>query len=377
MACYYMAKALADMSFDVDFVVPYSADHSDITWMRVHNGVKTSPGKRSNGQLAYSNSIDELRVVQDKYIDYVEEMVKQSPPDVIHAHDWLTVEAGIRAKQITNAPLVVHVHATEFDRSGTNDGNPLIHDIEYQGLMMADRIIAVSNITKGIIVHKYGIPPEKIDVIHNAIDLEQFNKVDYSYDGKTYKYIEEMKREGYTIVSTITRLTVQKGLTHLLKGASRACERYEKFIFLFVGDGEQRDELLELSAKYGIAEKVVFTGFVRGKKWRDAYNVSDVFVMSSISEPFGLTALEAAHHDNALIITKQSGVSEVLNSVYKYDFWDTDKLADQLIAIATLPVLKNALKRDVAKEYNRTSWSDVAEKCANSYRLSNRKVALV
>ena len=136
---------------------------------------------------------------------------------------------------------------------------------------------------------------------------------------------------------------------------------------MFAGDGDQRDELIQLSADLGISDKVFFSGFVRGKQWRDAYSVSDVFVMSSVSEPFGLTALEAAHHDTALIITKQSGVGEILQSVLRYDFWDTEKLADQLVALATSPALRDSLKRNVKNEYARISWNDVAEKCIHVY----------
>jgi glycosyltransferase involved in cell wall biosynthesis len=259
----------------------------------------------------------------------------------------------------------VHVHATEFDRAGSEMGNPIVHEIEYQGLMMADRIIAVSNITKSIIVHKYGIPAEKIEVVHNGFDINSLEP--YDYDGRTYRYLEQLKTDGYTVVSTITRFTVQKGLANLVKGVAKANEKYDKIALLLAGDGEQRDELITLAAELGIADKVFFTGFVRGKQWRDAYNVSDVFVMSSVSEPFGLTALEAAHHDNALIITKQSGVGEILNSIFRYDFWDVEKLADQLVGIATSDALKNSLKNDVKNEYAKLSWSDVAHKCMRLY----------
>jgi glycosyltransferase involved in cell wall biosynthesis len=178
------------------------------------------------------------------------------------------------------------------------------------------------------------------------------------------------------VVSTVTRFTIQKGLAHLVKAAARACEKYDKFVFLLAGDGEQRDELIRLAADHGIGDKVVFTGFVRGKQWRDVYNVSDIFVMSSVSEPFGLTALEAAHHGNALIITKQSGVSEVLDSIYRYDFWDVDRLADQLVGIATSGVLRHSLKENVAREYSRITWADVAEQCLSTYHKARRKVAV-
>lgn len=383
VACYYMSKALAQKGADIDFVVPYQAQHPATSFMKIHAATPLSPLSR-NGLGAYDSDavlqsdltkadmddLSTMRGVQKRYVAFVEQHVQDNPPEAIHAHDWLTMEAGIRAKQLTNAPLIVHVHATEFDRSGQTYGNPIVHEIEQQALLMADRIIAVSNITKRLIVQQYSVPADNIEVIHNAIDTESLPS--YDYDGMTYRYLEELKREGYTIVSTVTRFTVQKGLRHFLKGAARACEKYDKFAFLLAGDGEQRDELMRLSADLGISDKVFFTGFIRGKQWRDAYNVSDIFIMSSVSEPFGLTALEAAHHDSALIITKQSGVGEVLSSVFRYDFWDIDRLADQLVGAATSPALMESLKGNVRHEYAQLSWHDVAERCMAVYNSMSR-----
>ncbi|MCA9339014.1 glycosyltransferase family 4 protein, partial [Candidatus Saccharibacteria bacterium] len=188
------------------------------------------------------------------------------------------------------------------------------------------------------------------------------------YDTSTYAYLESMKNEGYTVVASIGRLTVQKGFNYFVRAAARASEKYDKLLFLIVGDGELRDELLELSADLGIADKVFFTGFVRGQRWRDAYNIADVFVMNSVSEPFGLTALEAAAHDTAVIISQQSGVGEVLHSVFRFDYWDIDRLADELINIAASPALSRELKQNVAREYARISWNDVAQNCMRVYQ---------
>ena len=378
VACYYLSKALARNGADIDFVVPYSAKHDNVDFMRIHSATKLSPlhkfgmGAYDSNFLLEEVSHDDLgelktiRDVQKRYIQFVEELVEGKSFDAIHAHDWLTMEAGMLAKQLTNAPLIVHVHATEFDRAGGNQGNPIVHEIEYQGLMMADRILAVSAITKNIIVEKYGIPADKIEVVHNAIDVDSLND-GYEYDNRTYRYLEGLKDEGYTIISAITRFTIQKGLANLVRAVARASEKYDRFALLLAGDGEQRDELIRLAADLGISDKIFFTGFVRGKQWRDAYSVSDVFVLSSISEPFGLTALEAAHHDNALIITNQSGVGEVLQSIFRYDFWDVERLADQLVGIATSPALKDSLRINILNEYARLSWHDVAKKCANQY----------
>lgn len=377
VACYHLSKALALEGASIDFVVPYTAKHDNIDFMRIHGATTLDPIERY-GMGAYdsifndtepspqSDDTTHIRGVQRRYVKYVERLVAKQGFDAIHAHDWLTIEAGIRAKELTNAPLIVHVHATEFDRAGGNYGNPIVHEIEYQGLMMADRILAVSDITRQIIIKKYGIPADKVEVMHNAIDVESFSD-GYHYDDRTYRYLEGLKDEGYTIISTLTRFTVQKGLEYLVRAVAKANERYDRIALLLAGDGEQRNELIELASGLGISDKVFFTGFVRGKQWRDAYMVSDIFVMSSVSEPFGLTALEAAHHDNALIITKQSGVAEVLHSIFTYDYWDINRLADQLVGIATSESLRDSLKRNVTYEYARVSWRDVAARCMKLY----------
>ncbi len=380
VACYHLSKALALQGASIDFVVPYSAFHPNSEFMTIHGATQLDPLDKSGLMGAYDSKylktlgleeadvadLSDMRGVQKRYVKFVEQLVKKKQPEAIHAHDWLTMEAGMRAKELTGAPLIVHVHATEFDRSGELSGNPIVHEIEYQGLMMADRIIAVSGITKDIIVSQYGIPADKVEVMHNAIDIADLGN--YEYDRRTYRYLEHLKTEGYTVVATVTRLTVQKGLTHFIRAAARASEKHHKLVFLLAGDGEQRDELIQLSADLGIADKVFFAGFVRGKQWRDAYNVADIFVMSSVSEPFGLTALEAAHHDTALIISKQSGVGEVLDSIFRYDFWDVDALADQLVGIAASPALMKELKENVKKDYARISWHTVAERCMGVYK---------
>jgi glycogen(starch) synthase len=387
VACFHLSKALASQGTSIDFVVPYSADHNNIDFMEIHGATALSPMDRY-GMGAYESKFVEqiepgsaitnakdIREVQRHYTRFVSRLVKKKRFDAIHAHDWLTMEAGVRAKELTGLPLIVHVHATEFDRAGGNQGNPLVHEIEYQGLMSADRILAVSEITRQIIIARYGIPADKVEVMHNAIDVESFND-GYVYDERTYRYLEGLKSEGYTIVSAVTRFTIQKGLEYLVRSIAKANERYDRIVLLLAGDGEQRDELIALAADLGISDKIFFTGFVRGKQWRDAYSVSDIFVLSSVSEPFGLTALEAAHHDNALILTNQSGVSEVLGSIFRYDFWDTNRLADQIVGIATSDALQSSLKQNVLAEYARLSWNDVAEKCMNIYQSSRVKVLL-
>lgn len=379
VACYHLSKALANEGMSIDFVVPYTAKHPDISFMNVRNATQFSPIHKF-GMGAY-NTITEtsekvatdstspisMRALQGQYVQYIETLAETEQYDAIHAHDWLTVEAGIRAKELFDIPLVVHVHATEFDRAGGASGNPVIHEIEYQGLIIADRIVAVSEATKRIIVEKYAIPEDKIDVVYNAIDTTSFDD-SYVYDQRTYHYLEHLKNNGYTVISAITRLTIQKGLTFLVEAFAKAATKHDKLALLLAGDGEQRDELIRLASHYGVSDKIFFTGFVRGKQWRDAYSVSDIFALSSISEPFGLTALEAAHHNTALVMTNQSGVSEVLNSIFTYDFWDTDKLANQIVGIAQSDSLKHSLQTNIQREYTQISWSDIAKKCISNYK---------
>lgn len=379
IACINMAKALAREGADIDFVLPYETEHETYDFMQVLSATHLDPIYRYGGGAYESlrllekiiptnekNKLVSIRDIQKTYSEFIEKYLMDFKPDLVHAHDWLTYEAGILAKKNFDLPLVAHVHATEFDRAGMRFGNPLIHEIESEGLMLADRIIAVSEATKRLIHEKYHIPLNKIDVVYNSLD-ENYDLNQYNFNNDSYQYLSKLKEAGYTIVSTVGRFTVQKGLQHLMRSAARAIAKNPKIIFIFAGDGEERNELVQLSADLGISKNVIFTGFIRGKKLRDIYSISDIFVMSSISEPFGLTALEAAHHANAIILTKQSGVSEVIWSAMKYDFWDEQKLADEILAISNNPALYQALRDNVKNEYHRISWNQVAKKCLKIY----------
>ena len=379
VACLNMARALSHEGADIDFVLPYSAEHPKVKFMQILSATHLDPIHRYGGGAYDSFNIENstipdldrdrlvsVREIQKEYCDYIKEYLVTHKPDVVHAHDWLTYEAGILAKKEYGIPLIAHVHATEFDRSGMQIGNPLIHEIEYEGLMLADRIIAVSEITKRIIHEKYQIPLNKIDVIYNSLD-EEYDKDEYAFDSSMYSYIKKLKSLDYTIISTVGRFTIQKGLHNLMNAAAIALSKNPKLIFIFAGDGEEKNKLIELAAQLGISKNVIFTGFIRGRRLRDIYSISDIFVMSSISEPFGLTALEAAHHGDALILTKQSGVSEIIWSALKYDYWDEKKLAEEILSIADNPSLKKSLKKNIKNEYHKMSWEKVAKKCLNIY----------
>lgn len=387
VACLNLARALARQGVDIDFVVPYFAEHPDIDFMNVLSATHLDPVYRYGGGAYESLKLfekmiptvsnpDELvsiRDVQKTYCEFVDQYLAHTQPELVHAHDWLTYEAGMLAKREHDIPLIAHVHATEYDRAGMHAGNPLIHEVEQQGLLMADRIIAVSEATKRLVHEKYHIPLSKIDVVYNSLD-ENYQRGDYSFDQNPYGYLNNLKQNGWSIISTVGRFTIQKGLHNLMYGAARAISKNPKLMFLFAGDGEERNDLIELAARLGISRNVIFTGFIRGKRLRDVYSISDIFVMSSISEPFGLTALEAAHHGDALILTKQSGVAEVIWSAMTYDFWDEEKLANEILAIVENPALKRTLQAGVMHEYRQISWDKVVKKCIKIYnRTINHK----
>lgn len=395
VACYHLAKALSSQGVSIDFVLPKRlSGYPDVDFMNVlavdddQASLSPASGRPQSIPSAYAGvchichsrsgcehqTMSDVFGLQVDYRHYVSRLVAKQKPDVIHAHDWLTLEAGMVAKQASGAPLIAHIHATEFDRAAGNHGNPIIHDIEQTGLMMADRIIAVSQTTKNLIVDRYQIPADKIEVIHNsAAALAGSSSMEIIH----YSYLRAMQAEGYLVVSTIGRLTMQKGLRFFLEAAAKANSRLERFVFVVAGDGEQRDELIELSADLGIADKVIFLGFIRGAAWRMMYDVSDVFVMSSVSEPFGLTALEAAQCSTAISLTKQSGVSEILKSALHYDYWDTDKLADQLINLAGSRQLYAELADNAQREILHMSWDQAAHKLIGSYQQLHNEAARV
>jgi glycogen(starch) synthase len=366
VVCYQMARALAGRGVSIDFVLPYTAHHPNTEFMNIVSTAPRSP-KRGDGTWAYDSFAaggPVMQKIQDDYLSVAVAHAKKFPPDVIHAHDWLTLRAGMAVKNATNRPLIAHIHATEFDRAGGKEGNPIIHDIEQAGLLMADRIIAISKLQHDLIAERYNIPSDKIEIVHNTIDYNDFAE---PVNGDTYRYARRLQDEGYCVVSVMNRLTVQKGLSYFMRAAAKASHRLGRFVFIIGGDGEQRDELIEMSADLGIADKVIFTGFVRGKQWRDIFAVSDVFVMSSISEPFGITALEAAAHGAAVVITKQSGAGEVILNGFKYDYWDEERLADILINLASSSALTGHLKANAEEEIRGKSWQDVASRFIDQY----------
>ena len=358
VACYHLCKALSKKNVDIEFIVPYSDSHDDIDFMKVNPAIPQSAAKVQKSGIAYDSfkyfyddgSEQDVSLFQQvsNYADRVEQMAILGEYDIIYAHDWLTFRAGLRAKELSGKPLIVHVHATEFDRAGGKPGNPMVHEIEYMGFLIADRIIAVSQHTKNVIVKEYGVPEDKIEVVHNSIDISVYSNIS---SDNAYKYLVKMKSQGYRVVSNVGRLTVQKNLYNLMQAAKLVVDKTPKTIFLIVGSGEQYLELLELAAELGISKNVIFTDFQRGKNLRDAFSVADLFVMPSVSEPFGLTPLEAIGYGTPALVSKQSGVAEVITNCLKVDFWDIKEMANQISAVVRNDSLRDELHSQSHKEF--------------------------
>lgn len=379
VACYQMCQALARKGIDIEFIVPYNTPHTNINFMKVTPALPASAGQIMKSGIAYdsfkyvlpngsSEHVDLFTQVH-RYAQNIDTVTELDSFDIIHAHDWLTFRAALRLKELTGKPLVAHFHATEFDRAGGENGNPFVHEIEYMCLLLADRVIAVSQFTKDMLIKGYGIPGDKIEVVHNSIEPDDNALL---ADQNEYVYLEAMKRNGYRVVANIGRLTIQKGVTNLLLAAKEVVYRAPKTLFLIVGSGDQYQELLQMSAELGIAKNVIFTDFQRGKRLRDAFAVADLFVMPSVSEPFGLTPLEAIGYGTPALVTKQSGVSEIITNCLKVDFWDIDEMANQITAVVQNDALRDELHKQSYSEYIRMSWNGAAEKLMAGYEHHHR-----
>lgn len=276
--------------------------------------------------------------------------------DIIHAHDWLTYPAGMAAKEVSGKPLVVHMHATEFDRSGENV-NQRVYDIEKTGMEAADKVIAVSNLTRKIIIDRYGINPDKVVTVHNSVEpitLPDEFKITKGFNEK--------------IVTFLGRVTFQKGPDYFVEAAKKVIDRDPNVRFVMAGSGDMLNKMIKRVAKLGIATKFHFAGFLKGHEVYEMYSMSDVYVMPSVSEPFGISPLEAMMSDVPVIISKQSGVAEVLKHALKVDFWDVDDLADAIYGMLHYEGLSKMFKKYGKQEVENLRWENSAYKVNEVYK---------
>ncbi|MHB1864672.1 MAG: glycosyltransferase family 4 protein [Candidatus Saccharimonadales bacterium] len=373
MACYQLCKSLSKQDIDIEFVLPYRADHN-IDFMKVSAAIPQGVANIEQSGMAYDsyryvleNGQETWLGINDQHLLYAHAVAKMAETrefDIVHAHDWLTFRAALRVKEKRGCPIILHVHSIESDRAGDRPGNPLVHEIESTALHLADRVVAVSEHTKRGIIRDYGLEESAVEVVHNSLNVEDLVPLD---EVNTYRYLNYMKSIGYRVVTNVGRLTIQKGLPNLLMAVKKVIDKVPKTLVLIVGSGEQQYELMELAARIGIGANVLFADFQRGKRWRDAFAIGDLFVMPSITEPFGLTPLESIGYGTPALVSKQSGVSEVISNVLKVDYWDIDEMANQISAVMMSDVLRDELASNGLSELSRMSWDISSDKLVGIY----------
>ena len=275
--------------------------------------------------------------------------------DIIHAHDWLTYLAGIAAKELTGKPLVVHVHATSFDRGTEDQIDSRVYDIERRGMMAADKVVAVSDLTRNIVINKYGIDPSKVVTVHNAVD----------FSGREKLKVERGVRD--KVVTFLGRITFQKGPEYFIEAAAKVLKRTDGVRFVMAGSGDMMNRCIRYVARLGISDRFHFTGFLRGAEVQKMFAMSDVYIMPSVSEPFGISPLEAMRSGVPAVISNQSGAAEVLKYAFKVDFWDVDAMADDIYALLKYPALADFAAREGYDEVNRLKWNIATAKLKNIY----------
>lgn len=373
-ACYGLTKGLSKNKVQVLFVIPNAEYESRSEYVNLQSAEKLVPElkiKRINSLIIpYITNEEYLQVKKGQkkgiygdnlfnevklYAERAKKIVEQENFDIIHAHDWMTYPAAIEAKKITGKKLILHVHATEYDRTGDLGGNSEVHKIEKEGLEFADKIIAVSQFTKNKIIKKYGIPENKIKVVHNAVDfdVEETTPFKISKDEK--------------VVLFLGRITLQKGPDYFVEAAKKVLEKDSKVKFIIAGSGDMELQIVQKVAALGLGDKILFSGYLRGKDVDRAYKLADLYVMPSVSEPFGITPLEALRNNIPVIISKQSGVSEVLTHALKVDFWDINELTNKILSVLKYRALRNELTKHGTKELRKFSWEKQALLCKQIY----------
>ena len=395
-ACYGLTKAIGRLGTEIVFVLPrasQSSQSSHVKMLSAEGYVKTkelsdfqnvqfkaivSPlrpyvpsqiheasenkGRNNHTHTWYSESSKHAQIYSHdiyeqvcRYARKAAEIASIEDFDVIHSHDWMTYPAGVEVARLSGKPLVVQVHSTEFDRSGEHI-NQAIYDIERQGMHAADKIIAVSNYTKNIIINRYGISSDKVEVVYNGVESDNGAPV------------QGLPNKSDKIVLFLGRITMQKGPEYFIAAAKKVLEKINNVKFVMAGDGDMTHRMIEYAAWLGIGHKVLFTRFLRGADVDRAYKMADLYVMPSVSEPFGIAPLEAIRHGVPVLISKQSGISEVLKNALKVDFWDIDQMANKMAAVLKRSPLSRVLRENGSQEIGKFRWEDSAAKANKIYK---------
>lgn len=374
-ACYGLTKGLKNNDVDIIFVLPrgdkgkadnsyvkmlIASDYGSIKFIGIptllrpyitSESYKMMKGQKGGGSIYGEDLFQEVY----NYAQMARLIAEKEDYDIIHCHDWMTYPAGIEAKKVSGKKLVVHLHATEFDRTGGNSVNEYVYNIEKDGFEKADRVIAVSNFAKNMITQHYGINPEKIDVVHNAVEKE-------------HKKFQELKPGKESLILFLGRITLQKGPEYFVYAAKKVLEKRKDVKFVMVGTGDMLERMINLTIDLGINDHFLFTGFLEGEALDKVYSMARLYVMPSVSEPFGITPLEAITNGTPVLISKQSGVSEVLQHALKVDFWDVNEMANKMLAVLKHDELHQTLRDNAQAQVHSVSWDKSARKVLDVYK---------
>jgi len=369
-ACYGLAKALSKKGVTINFILPYNLNIKSDFMNIMYANEKISGKKILGPYLTYSQWLKAVKSGSVGFHDYlsqvleyaenIRDLAKKERADIIHMHDWLTFPAGMMAQEVMSKPLVAHVHATEYDRSGGGSLNGNVFQIEKVGLERSDRIIPVGGRVGKTLVSKYGVDHKKINVVYNGVEDPQKPSITPA--------LLNLKKLGYKIVLFLGRITLQKGPDYFVKAAKIVSDYYPKAVFVVTGSGDMQTQMICDATNLGVMDKFIFTGFLRGVEKDSIYQAADVYVMPSVSEPFGITALEAVKNRTPVIVSKQSGVSEVLQNSLKVDFWDVEEIANKIIAVLKYKSLPKDLRRESVREIVNLTWDRSADEVLKVYK---------
>lgn len=392
VACEGMSKALSASGVNLTFALPYKVPIK-ASWckfvfadeevdfktskevMNYVSGYTSHTSTKSTNHLI--NKISGLKgnSLMERVFLYAKKapnIASKSVHSIIHAHDWLTYPAGIEAKKFSKRPLISHIHATEYDRSGETI-NRDIFEIEKEGFHKSDMIVAVSGRTRKSVIEKYGIDPDKVKVVHNGVDFVETNE-------NLPHNLEVLKSRGYSIVLFVGRITFQKGPDYFVNMAEKVLKFEPKTFFVVSGSGDMEDQMIREVSKKGITNNFLFCGFLRGKELNGVFRAADIFVMPSVSEPFGIVPLEAMLANTPVLISKESGVSEVISCALKSNFWDVDDMTDKAVSVLRNKKLHRQLSLSGKKEVKTIHWKKAADSLIslyNSLEESNKVVEFV
>jgi glycogen synthase len=379
VACFGLTRELAEKGIEVIFVLPKSQDvvgTPRFVFADTERLVKVIPVESSIKPYAASDSVVEFyrttingkkqiysRTILEEVHRFAHKaslIAREENFDIIHAHDWTSYLAGVAAKIVSGKPLILHVHATSFDQAASNNVDPEMYKIEKEAFEIADRIVTVSQFTKNILIRHHGVNPNKIEVVHNGCEMGEPKRYEPT--------LAELKRQGKKIVLYHGRISIQKGVDHLVWAARKVVDHDPNVVFVISGWGDMQSQILEQVGALGLSNNFIFAGALWDEERDRMYQSADLAVMPSVSEPFGLVPLEAVRHGTPAVISKQSGVAEVTAHMLKVDFWDVDEMTNKILAALRYPVLRQQLVNEGKSELKNITWGHAANKVRNVYQ---------